>query len=46
MRQAPGIGTLWVWSVVRLDLGWAVLGLLGVGVGVWWRGELESVKWW
>ncbi|ORY81829.1 hypothetical protein BCR35DRAFT_304001 [Leucosporidium creatinivorum] len=46
MRQAPGIGTLWVWSVVRLDLGWAVLGLLGVGAGVWWRGELDSVKWW
>ena len=30
MRQAPGLGVLWVWSVVTMDLAWAVAGLLGV----------------
>ncbi|KAK4702292.1 hypothetical protein P7C70_g3930, partial [Phenoliferia sp. Uapishka_3] len=33
MRQAPGLGVLWVWSVVKMDLAWAVAGLLGVAVG-------------
>lgn len=46
MRQAPGLGVFWIWSVVRLDLGPALLGLLGVAVGVWYRGELDKVKWW
>ncbi|KAL8286913.1 hypothetical protein RQP46_003919 [Phenoliferia psychrophenolica] len=31
MRQAPGLGCLWVWSVVSMDLAWAVAGLAGVG---------------
>lgn len=43
MRQAPGYGVLWVWSVVKLDLGWGVLGLMGVAAGVWWNGDLEKV---
>jgi hypothetical protein len=46
MRQAPGLGVLWVWSVVRLDLVWAVVGLLGVGLGVYLRGEGTGVAWW
>lgn len=46
MRQAPAIGVLWVWSVVGMDLSWAVVGLIGVGLGVTWRGELASAKWW
>ncbi|SCZ88376.1 BZ3500_MvSof-1268-A1-R1_Chr2-1g04370 [Microbotryum saponariae] len=46
MASAPAFGTLWVWSVVKMDLGWAVVGLLLVGVGVGARGELARVKWW
>ncbi|SGY21719.1 BQ5605_C016g08267 [Microbotryum silenes-dioicae] len=46
MASAPAFGTLWVWSVVKMDLGWAVAGLLLVGVGVGARGELARVKWW
>lgn len=46
MRQAPGLAVLWVWSVVKLDLKWAVLGLVGVAAGAWARGELVGVKWW
>lgn len=30
MRQAPGLGVIWVWTVVTMDLGWALAGLLGV----------------
>lgn len=46
MRQAPGLGTLWVWSIVRLDLWWAVAGLVGVAIAVWFRGESGGVIWW
>ncbi|GAA6008261.1 hypothetical protein JCM11491_001947 [Sporobolomyces phaffii] len=46
MRQAPSLGVLWCWSVVRMDLGWAVAALAGVGVGVWARGQAASVAWW
>ncbi|GAA5961448.1 hypothetical protein JCM21900_004012 [Sporobolomyces salmonicolor] len=46
MKQAPGLGVLWCWSVVRMDLGWATAGLLGVAAGVWARGERQSVMWW
>ncbi|KAK5129811.1 hypothetical protein LTR08_002788 [Meristemomyces frigidus] len=38
MKRAPPLGTLWVWSVIELDLAWAV-GSVGVNVG-WslWKG--------
>jgi hypothetical protein len=29
MKQAPPIGCLWVWSVIELELPWAVLSLAG-----------------
>lgn len=46
MKMAPGLGTLWCWSIVRLDLVWAVVGLVGVAGGVWFRGEGKGVIWW
>lgn len=46
MKQAPGLGTLWVWSIVRMDLSFAVLGLLSVAAGVWFRGENGGAIWW
>ncbi|GAA5880415.1 hypothetical protein JCM16303_003935 [Sporobolomyces ruberrimus] len=46
MRQAPSLGVLWCWSVVRMDLGWATAALGGVGIGVWARGQAGSVIWW
>ncbi|GAA5989109.1 hypothetical protein JCM5350_003600 [Sporobolomyces pararoseus] len=46
MRQAPSLGVLWCWSVVRMDLGWAVAALTGVGIGVWARGQGDSLMWW
>ncbi|GAA6060943.1 hypothetical protein JCM10212_003851 [Sporobolomyces blumeae] len=46
MRQAPALGVLWCWSVVRMDLAWAVAALTAVGVGVWARGQADSVMWW
>ncbi|BGP16264.1 hypothetical protein JCM10213_007708 [Rhodosporidiobolus nylandii] len=39
MAKAPALGTLWCWTVVRMDLGWAVGALVGVAVGVTVRGE-------
>ncbi|GAA5985081.1 hypothetical protein JCM11641_006351 [Rhodosporidiobolus odoratus] len=44
MAQAPSLGTLWCWSVVRMDLVWAVLGLVGVAVGVTVRGEAGEMR--
>jgi hypothetical protein len=39
MKRAPAIGTLWVWCVLEMSLGPAVLGLVGpVGWGVLWKG--------
>ncbi|MCJ1366708.1 hypothetical protein MMC16_005838 [Acarospora aff. strigata] len=39
MKRAPAIGTLWVWSVVEMELKWAVAGVVGVlGWGVGWMG--------
>jgi len=35
MKQAPPLGCLWVWSVIELELHWAVLSLAGVGIYVW-----------
>ncbi|KAE8392226.1 hypothetical protein BDV23DRAFT_58844 [Aspergillus alliaceus] len=39
MKRAPSIGTLWVWSILEIPVGAAVLGALGPLVwGVWWKG--------
>ncbi|KAL4920444.1 hypothetical protein BDW62DRAFT_198761 [Aspergillus aurantiobrunneus] len=39
MKQAPAIGTLWVWCILEIPVGAAVLGALGPLVwGVWWKG--------
>ncbi|GAA6033996.1 hypothetical protein JCM8097_000640 [Rhodosporidiobolus ruineniae] len=46
MARAPVMGTLWCWTIVRLDLGWAVGALVGVAVGVTVRGEAGAVRWW
>ncbi|GAA5854448.1 hypothetical protein JCM5353_008084, partial [Sporobolomyces roseus] len=46
MKQAPSLGVLWCWSVVRMDLGWATAALVGVGIGVWTRGQAGAVMWW
>ncbi|KAF2225678.1 hypothetical protein BDZ85DRAFT_193329 [Elsinoe ampelina] len=38
MKRAPPVGTVWVWSVIEMRLGWA-LGSLGVaGAYAWWNG--------
>ncbi|GAA5931817.1 hypothetical protein JCM3775_000050 [Rhodotorula graminis] len=41
MARAPATGVLWCWTVVRLDLGWAVAALAGVGVGMWLSGDTD-----
>ena len=38
MKRAPPIGTLWVWSVVEMQLPYAVLSLLAVAGYMWWEG--------
>lgn len=38
MKQAPPIGCLWVWSVIELDLAWAVLSLAISAGFLWQRG--------
>ncbi|GFF47534.1 hypothetical protein IFM61606_02013 [Aspergillus udagawae] len=39
MKQAPAIGTLWVWSILEIPVGAAALGALGPLIwGVWWKG--------
>ena len=35
MKQVPPIGTLWIWSVVEMRIGWAVTSLAGVGAYMW-----------
>ncbi|KAK0623823.1 hypothetical protein B0T14DRAFT_425565 [Immersiella caudata] len=35
MKQAPPLGCLWVWSVIELELPWAVLSLAGAGYFLW-----------
>jgi hypothetical protein len=38
MKRAPPAGTLWVWSVIELNVAWAALSVL-VDVGyLWWMG--------
>ncbi|GAA5820343.1 hypothetical protein JCM11251_005584 [Rhodosporidiobolus azoricus] len=46
MSRAPALGTFWCWTIVMMDLWWAVGGLVGVAVGVTVRGEAGAVKWW
>ncbi|KAL4785607.1 hypothetical protein BJX76DRAFT_355999 [Aspergillus varians] len=39
MKQAPAIGTLWVWCILEIPVGAAALGALGpLAWGVWWKG--------
>ncbi|KAF7593350.1 hypothetical protein BBP40_011640 [Aspergillus hancockii] len=39
MKRAPSIGTLWVWSILEIPVGAAVLGAVGPMIwGVWWKG--------
>ncbi|KAF2104870.1 hypothetical protein NA57DRAFT_71073 [Rhizodiscina lignyota] len=38
MKRAPPVGTLWVWSVIEMQLGYAVPSLLAVGCYMWWHG--------
>jgi hypothetical protein len=38
MKRAPPLGTLWVWSVVEMDLLYAVVHLIPVAAWTWWRG--------
>jgi len=38
MKQSPPLGCLWVWSVIELNLHWAVLSLAGAGYFMWSRG--------
>jgi hypothetical protein len=36
--QCPPLGTIWVYTVLQLDLGPAVMALSAVAVWVWWTG--------
>ncbi|KAK0204660.1 hypothetical protein DFS33DRAFT_1273732 [Desarmillaria ectypa] len=38
IRQVPPLGTLWIYAMVQLELGPAVLNLATVAVYVWWKG--------
>lgn len=38
MKRAPQLGTLWVWSVVEMDVFWAVGHVVVVGAYAWWNG--------
>lgn len=39
MKKAPAVGTIWIWCILELSVGAAVLGALGPLVwGVWWMG--------
>lgn len=45
MSRAPALGVVWCWTIVRLELGWSVLALAGVGAGVWVTGgDMQWVK--
>lgn len=35
--QCPPLATLWIYTIVQLDLGPAVLNLIFVGAYVWWK---------
>jgi hypothetical protein len=37
MKKAPAVGTIWIWCILELSFGAAVLGALGPLIwGVWW----------
>lgn len=36
MKDAPAVGTVWVWTVIEMGLGGALAGVLGPGVFSWW----------
>jgi hypothetical protein len=38
ISRSPALGTLWVWSIVQLDLLPAVISLVGVAAYVRWKG--------
>jgi len=38
MKRAPGLGTLWVWAVVEMEVMWAVGHIALVGGFMWYRG--------
>ena len=38
MKNAPGVGTLWVFAVLELGLVGALLGVVGPGIYAWWHG--------
>lgn len=38
MRQAPPLGTLWIWSVIEMNLPFAAVSLLGNFAFLWWGG--------
>jgi hypothetical protein len=38
MKTAPPIGTLWVWSVVEMQLPYALASVLAVAGYLWWNG--------
>ncbi|CAI7584720.1 unnamed protein product [Penicillium glandicola] len=43
MKKAPAVGTMWVWCILELSFGPAVLGALGPLIwGVWWMGRFPS----
>ncbi|EMD41082.1 hypothetical protein CERSUDRAFT_111655 [Gelatoporia subvermispora B] len=44
MKQCPPLATLWVYMILQLDLGPAVLGLFFVGIFVWATGLKLSLR--
>lgn len=38
MKDAPSIGTIWVWAVLEMGLLGALAGVLGPGLYAWWFG--------
>ncbi|EXJ84217.1 hypothetical protein A1O3_04884 [Capronia epimyces CBS 606.96] len=38
MKNAPSIGTIWVWTVLELGLLGALAGVIGPGIYAWWNG--------
>ncbi|KAJ5152292.1 hypothetical protein N7492_010587 [Penicillium capsulatum] len=39
MKKAPAYGTMWIWCILEMSFGPAVLGALGPLIwGVWWKG--------
>jgi hypothetical protein len=38
MKNAPSVGTIWVWAVLEMGLLGALTGVLGPGLYAWWFG--------